>query len=131
MSYRIHSREECDKTTDGKGVWNRFPGVSPETAEVGGMLRARSKRREQGTYRASRSLSRRARMSLVLTGPLTLRIMVRLVSSRNSTRTWVTPPREPVLPRTYAKGCQAVGFKDITHFWKDLGDGSKLDGDLS
>jgi len=28
-------------------------------------------------------------------GPLTLRIMLRVVSSMNSTRTWVTPPREP------------------------------------
>lgn len=29
-------------------------------------------------------------------GPLTLRMMLRVVSSMNSTRTWVTPPREPV-----------------------------------
>lgn len=29
-------------------------------------------------------------------GPLTLRMMERVVSSMNSTRTWVTPPREPV-----------------------------------
>ena len=28
-------------------------------------------------------------------GPLTLRMMLREVSSMNSTRTWVTPPREP------------------------------------
>jgi hypothetical protein len=28
-------------------------------------------------------------------GPLTLRMMERVVSSMNSTRTWVTPPREP------------------------------------
>lgn len=39
-------------------------------------------------------------MSLTRTGPLTLRMMEREVSSMNSTRTWVTPPREPVRPRT-------------------------------
>lgn len=32
----------------------------------------------------------------VLPGPLTLRMMLRVVSSINSTRTCVTPPREPV-----------------------------------
>jgi len=39
-------------------------------------------------------------MSLTRTGPLTLRMIDRDVSSMNSTRTWVTPPREPVRPRT-------------------------------
>lgn len=29
-------------------------------------------------------------------GPLTLRMMLREVSSMNSTRTWVTPPRDPI-----------------------------------
>lgn len=52
------------------------------------------------TYRASRSLSRRAKMSFSRTGPFTFRMIVRLGSSMNSTRTWVTPPREPVRPRT-------------------------------
>merc|ERR1719258_569686 len=49
---------------------------------------------------ASRSDSSKQRMSSSRTGPLTLRIMLRVVSSMNSTRTWVTPPREPVRPRT-------------------------------
>lgn len=31
-------------------------------------------------------------------GPLTLRMMERVWSSMNSTRTWVTPPREPIPP---------------------------------
>lgn len=52
------------------------------------------------TYRASRSDSSRARISFSRTGPLTLRIMLRVESSINSTRTWITPPREPVRPRT-------------------------------
>lgn len=39
-------------------------------------------------------------MSFSRTGPLTLRTMEREASSMNSTRTWVTPPREPVRPRT-------------------------------
>lgn len=34
---------------------------------------------------------------LLIPGPLTLRMMLRVVSSMNSTRTWVTPPREPVV----------------------------------
>jgi hypothetical protein len=38
-------------------------------------------------------------MSSSLTGPLTLRMMVRDWSSMNSTRHWVTPPREPVRPK--------------------------------
>lgn len=58
----------------------------------------------KNTHRASRSLSRRARMSFSRTGPFTLRIMERLGSSMNSTRTCVTPPREPVRPRTYFSG---------------------------
>ena len=39
-------------------------------------------------------------MSFSRTGPFTLRMIVRLGSSMNSTRTCVTPPREPVRPRT-------------------------------
>jgi hypothetical protein len=35
-----------------------------------------------------------------LTGPLTLRTMERFGSSKNSTRTWMTFPVLPVLPRT-------------------------------
>lgn len=54
----------------------------------------------QYTYRASRSDSSRARISFSRTGPLTLRMMLREVSSMNSTRTWITPPREPVRPST-------------------------------
>jgi len=34
-------------------------------------------------------------MSCSRTGPLTLRMMERVVSSRKTTRTWVTPPRDP------------------------------------
>ena len=52
------------------------------------------------THRASRSLSSKARISFSFTGPLTFRISCRCESSKNSTRTWVTPPRDPVLPRT-------------------------------
>lgn len=58
-------------------------------------------RKYQWTYRASRSLSSSDRMSFSLTGPFTLRMIVRVTSSMNSTRTWVTPPREPVRPSTY------------------------------
>lgn len=61
----------------------------------------RDRQQIKNTHRASRSLSRRARMSFSRTGPFTLRMMERLGSSMNSTRTCVTPPREPVRPRTY------------------------------
>ena len=43
-----------------------------------------------------------------LDAPLTLRMMDRVVSSMNSTRTWVTPPREPVRPRTPVVHCQRI-----------------------
>lgn len=52
------------------------------------------------THRASLSDSKRAKMSSTLTGPLTFRTMDRELSSMNSTRTWVIPPRDPVRPRT-------------------------------
>lgn len=51
--------------------------------------------------RASRSDSRRASKSPSRTGPFTLRMMERLESSKNSTRTWVIPPREPVRPMIF------------------------------
>ena len=63
-----------------------------------------SKTNGMSTYRASRSDSRSAKISSLRTGPFTLRMSWREGSSRNSTRTWVTPPREPVLPRTCSKG---------------------------
>lgn len=44
--------------------------------------------------------TKRVRMSSSLTGPTTLRTMLRWVSSKNSTRTWVTAPREPVRAST-------------------------------
>lgn len=75
--------------------------ASPKTAEqVQNEVNIANEKSHRGTHRASRSLSRRARISFCRTGPFTLRMMLRLVSSKNSTRTWVTPPREPVLPRT-------------------------------
>lgn len=47
-------------------------------------------------------------MSSSLQGPLTLRMMLRVLSSIISTRTWVTPPREPVRPRTLTT-CARMG----------------------
>ena len=48
-------------------------------------------------------------MSFSLTGPLTFLTIVREVSSKNSTRTWVTPPREPVLPKTLMTLAKVTG----------------------
>lgn len=70
---------------------------------------------------ASRSDSRRVNTSPSRTGPFTLRIMLRWVSSRNSTRTWVTCPRDPVRPRilvTFAcliASCEAVSAHSATY----------------
>ena len=50
---------------------------------------------------ASRSDSIKVRMSPSRTGPLTLRMMERLDSSRNSTRTCVAWPWDPVRPSTF------------------------------
>jgi len=73
-------------------------------------------RRDSPTHRASRSDSRRARMSLTRTGPLTFRMIDREVSSMNSTRTWVTPPRDPVRPRTCSiSECPRVVVRQQQH----------------
>jgi len=58
---------------------------------------------------ASRSDSSKHKMSFSRTGPLTLRMIERVVSSMNSTRTCVTPPREPVLPRTRVTLTSLIG----------------------
>jgi hypothetical protein len=44
----------------------------------------------------TRLVGRREPLARVVPGPLTFRIMLRVWSSMNSTRTWVTPPREPM-----------------------------------
>ena len=49
---------------------------------------------------ASRSHSSKHKISPSRHGPLTLRMMERFKSSRKVTRTWVTLPVLPVLPRT-------------------------------
>lgn len=56
-------------------------------------------------------------MSLTRTGPLTLRMIEREVSSMNSTRTWVTPPREPVRPRTYGLALTPKVFFNVDNGW--------------
>ena len=45
-----------------------------------------------------------------LTGPFTLRIIDRFGSSKNSTRTWVTFPVLPVLPRTLLTFASFTGW---------------------
>lgn len=66
-------------------------------------------------------------------GPLTLRMMLRVVSSMNSTRHWVTPPREPApsqillsfqLDVPEARGRRRTGAAE------NAGDLDELDGDL-
>jgi hypothetical protein len=82
----------------------RMHGTASSETAAQGVRSARAKTRwKRSTHRASRSDSSRARMSFSRTGPFTFRMIVRLVSSMNSTRTCVTPPREPVRPRTCAR----------------------------
>lgn len=62
-------------------------------------------------------------MSFSLTGPLTFLTMVLEVSSKNSTLTWVTPPLEPVLPRTLITFAKVTGVLEscnkinVTESW--------------
>lgn len=58
---------------------------------------------------ASLSDSIKHKMSFSLTGPLTFLTMVLEESSKNSTLTWVTPPLEPVLPRTLITLAKVTG----------------------
>lgn len=70
-----------------------------------------------------------------LPGPLTLRIMLRVWSSMNSTRTWVTPPREPgnaisksLLPlRAHQSLCIPGRVVDRTGAAENPGDLDELD----
>lgn len=69
-------------------------------------------------------------------GPLTFRIMLRVWSSMNSTRTWVTPPREPVAVSFDSKFrvcCRVFRIANVqqgnrTGSAQDTGDLDKLDG---
>ena len=59
-------------------------------------------------------------MSFSLTGPLTFLTMVLEESSTNSTRTWVTPPLEPVLPNTLMTLAKVTGVLvswELLVFW--------------
>ena len=65
-------------------------------------------------------------------GPLTFRMMERVVSSMNSTRTWVTPPREPIV-RAHQHGAGSKGpvrGPERTGSAEDAGDLDELDGSL-
>lgn len=66
-------------------------------------------------------------------GPLTLRMMLRVVSSMNSTRHWVTPPREPAQVRMYSSQSallSCVYRRRRTGAAENAGDLDELDGDL-
>ena len=102
------------------------------------------------SLRASRSDSSRQRMSSSRTaeilvsrfsrrsihqsipGPLTLRMMLRVVSSMNSTRHWVTPPREPVQVRNPSSCILSLLRirRRRTGTAENAGDLDELDGDL-
>ena len=63
----------------------------------------------QRSLRASHSDSKRVSTSPSRTGPFTFRMMERLVSSMNSTRTCVHCPCEPVLPNTLVTLASLMG----------------------
>lgn len=59
------------------------------------------------------------------THTLTLRTMERDTSSMNSTRTWVTPPREPVRPSTFVTLASFTGVLVESMFfvgWREFRD---------
>lgn len=58
---------------------------------------------------ASLSDSIKHKISFSLTGPLTFLTIVLDESSKNSTLTWVTPPLEPVLPKTLITFAKVTG----------------------
>ena len=64
---------------------------------------------DQRNLRASLSDSNRVSMSPSRTGPLTFRMIERLVSSINSTRTCMHCPCEPVLPSTLVTLASLMG----------------------
>ena len=66
----------------------------------------------------------------IVPGPLTLRIMLRVVSSINSTLTWVTPPREPKPFISAALRSHLFLSQKHTGTAQDTGDLHKLDGNL-
>lgn len=59
---------------------------------------------------ASSGLTSKVRISPSRTGPLTLRIIERLVSSKKSTRTWVHCPCDPVRPRIFVTRASLIGL---------------------
>lgn len=97
----------------------------------------------QHTTHTHTPLSGRPSMGIrlcIVPGPLTFRIMDRVWSSMNSTRTWVTPPREPKQrsgPIVLSLGvCFCVFLFDIELSWgrtgsaEDSGNLDELDGGL-
>lgn len=86
---------------------------------------------------------RRGKGEQIVPGPLTLRMMERVVSSMNSTRTWVTPPREPVCRKKFRQqfvpslvyhpppvfsevGCRSYPFAQSSSSWQTLLDGCRI-----
>jgi hypothetical protein len=78
------------------------------------------------------------RVKACIPGPLTLRMMERVWSSMNSTRTWVTPPREPAR-RESSSVCvldgggvlkESEGKTSRTGPAQDAGNLDELDGSL-
>lgn len=70
-------------------------------------------------------------VSIFLPGPFTLRMMERVVSSMNSTRTCVTPPREPAVCQNFVLAVHlisTISYPSRTSAAEDSGDFDELDG---
>jgi hypothetical protein len=105
---RCDAKRARQESREARRAWPALHrGLDPALAQPS--RPAPSATQRSRTHRASRSDSRSARMSSSRTGPLTLRMIDRDVSSMNSTRTWVTPPREPVRPRTLMTRASLTG----------------------
>uniref|UniRef100_A0A8C4WBG2 Uncharacterized protein n=1 Tax=Gopherus evgoodei TaxID=1825980 RepID=A0A8C4WBG2_9SAUR len=96
---------------DWQGVFQCF--VMPNIIEIrngsGIGLAIKLQHAEQCNRLASRSDSSNVRTSPSRTGPFTFQMMDLLVSSMNSTQTWVRWPCEPVRPSTLVTWASLMG----------------------
>jgi hypothetical protein len=128
----------CNMTT--------FPSANPDEAfshspllYLPSYLRRRASRSDSKRHRISSSRTGRMlatahffRGGQIVPGPLTLRMIERVVSSINSTRTCVTPPREPgfrLLDLPYTRASRSCGILR-TSSSKDSGHLDQFDGNF-
>lgn len=101
----LHSQRLCDPPPSSivpHHLWHAIIGVSGPHARTRAGKGCRPRELSNQSCQHFRLFvyicvvdARRMRSWVRVPGPLTFRMMLRVWSSMNSTRTWVTPPREP------------------------------------